>query len=228
MRIGQVSVLLAVVGLAGVASADTVLDSTPSWNGSSSINSYGPPNTETYGESIIAPANGDNVLQSFTFYINVLTPTVPIQAEVYAWNGSHAVGPNLYQGPVLPLANTNGSFEAVTFDTGGLLLTPGQQYAIFSTSSNGPQDFGRTEWGFMSNTFPVPSSDFIFQNNGTDTSLWTSQNWANFLPGELAFQADFNDEAAGAPLPSTAGAGAVLLGVVGVLTRWSRRRPQVA
>jgi hypothetical protein len=122
-----------------------VYDTTASWNGSS-ISAWGSVQsgaTATYGQTFIAPT-GDNVLQNFTFYVNGFggQGTVTYQADVYAWSGSLVAG-NSPQGstgsPLFSLSNLtftdNGSFQAVTINTGGVALTPGNAYvALFTTS----------------------------------------------------------------------------------------------
>ncbi len=214
------------------ARADTVYDSTPAWNGTSSVKTFGPLNTETYGEAVTAPNDGNDVLQSFTFYINNSSGhSFNLQGEVYAWDGAEASGPNLWQG-ALQTVNSQSGFQTLMFNTGGIQLTAGTQYALFASTSKGNQGQGSSTWGYESNLHPIAGSSFIFENNGTDTSQWTSRAWDSFsFSGELAFKADFSrSNASAAPLPSAFWGGSALFGLIGVdiLRRRSsaaRRKP---
>ena len=145
------------------ARADTVYDSTPAWNGTSSVKTFGPLNTETYGEAVTAPNDGNDVLQSFTFYINNSSGhSFNLQGEVYAWDGAEASGPNLWQG-ALQTVNSQSGFQTLMFNTGGIPLTAGTQYALFASTSNGNQGQGSSTWGYESNLHPIAGSSFILK-----------------------------------------------------------------
>ncbi|MEW6452742.1 MAG: autotransporter outer membrane beta-barrel domain-containing protein [Pseudomonadota bacterium] len=110
------------------------------WNGSLGLTSWGFTNTETFGQ-VISATGSQHVLQSFTFQLQYINgAAASYQAYVYAWDGTKAVGPALYtSGPLV--APTSGSYVPVTINTGGVGLTPGQQYVLFfttTTQSNPP------------------------------------------------------------------------------------------
>jgi len=59
---------VAFLALSVPASAQ-IIDTTPQWNGTSFISSWGIPNTATYGQTI-TPTAGQTRLSSFTFQLN--------------------------------------------------------------------------------------------------------------------------------------------------------------
>jgi hypothetical protein len=187
-------VLGAILGGTGSARADFIIDTTPFWNGTSSIGTFGIPDTQTYGQVITTPS-GTTALKSFTFYLN-LPNTLAFNGEVYAWDGFKATGGSLYESGTMS-GSGSGQFDPVTFTPGGLVLKSGQQYVLFASSSR--QNTGHSGSG----TWAQPQSQdvysgggFVFLNNGNNPALWTSQNWTqNYLgPGsDLTFKAVFTD-----------------------------------
>jgi hypothetical protein len=184
--------------------AETVIDTTSAWDGSSTVCAFGRPNTATYGQVVTVPSQ-DPVLDSFTFYINDFTgsgTTVVFRGEVYAWDGTKATGPNLWEGAprTLPLLGTP---QEVTFNTGGVQLNAGQQYVIFASVSkdyeqNADPSLGC--WGYL-NASVYNGGGFVFLNNGGDESQWTTIPWDTFFGNgvdDLAFKASFSR-----PLPTS-------------------------
>ncbi len=211
--------MAAMLGGTGAASADMMFDTTPSWDGVSFISPWGRAgdvSTATYGETFIAPA--DNVLQSFTFYIKGLNTgsSVTFQADVYAWSGSlfggngsqGAMGPALFTSPDMTFVD-NGSFQAVTVNTGGTLLDAGAQYvALFTTSDPGSLNANASSldqfaWGIIPPPSQVPNDGgggFNYYNNATSGQLNTTA-WDDSMDlGELAWKADFTSPS---PEPSS-------------------------
>jgi uncharacterized repeat protein (TIGR01451 family) len=170
------------------AHADTLIDTTPSWDGGLGIGSFGIPAYATIGQVITVPAN-DVILDSFTFYPD-LPATLAFQGEVYAWDGTMASGPNLFES--VPMATAGTGYEAVTFDTGGVRLQAGQQYVLFVSCSR--LFDGHTGTGFLGYTSAdaYGGGSVFFLNNGSDTSAWTISTWIpDAFGGDLAFQAHF-------------------------------------
>ena len=119
-----------------VSYADVIETNTPT---GSLLNTWGAPDTTTYGEVFRVPTGGYTQLDSFGFYIqgNLLEG----YAGVAAWTGAGA-GTALFTSS--PFSASYSSLQQVSFATGGLDLTAGQQYvAYFSTAgipSNGGGD----------------------------------------------------------------------------------------
>lgn len=195
---------LLVVGLTASAQAQSSINTIANWNGSASVYSFGLPNTATYGQTITAPLTG-SVLKDFSFELNV-PATCTFKAYVYGWNGLEATGTSLYTSQVLSTAGTG--FEQVTINTGNLNLTAGANYVLFLSTSEVPTSSGTGGWGQPGGNF-YSGGQFVFINNGTTPSQWTSIPWSqNFFGtdflgagGDLAFTANF--AVTPAPEPST-------------------------
>ncbi len=173
-----------------VVSPAPPIDTTPSWDGSNAVSPFGNPNTATYGQTITAPAGGAT-LTDFTFYMKVPSSCV-FRGEVYAWDGTKATGAALWEGA--PTTTNDTAFNPVTFNTGGVALTGGQQYVLFASVSKDPAT-GSGIWGFIL-ADAYPGGDFVFMNNGYDPSQWTASTWDGFPGTDLAFKVDFVSSAA--------------------------------
>jgi hypothetical protein len=185
--------LLLLLGGAGQVQAVTTIDTTPYWDGSSSVAEFGYPDTATYGQVVTAPLTSDTVLKSFSFYMN-LPDTCTFRGYVYLWDGSKAAGSALYESPTMSTTGS-GNFEEITFNTGGIALTPGYQYVLFASTSKDTGS-GVGIWGQPQDqdVYPGSGNGFVYINNGADASQWTLYNWdQNFLgtDGDLAFKATF-------------------------------------
>jgi hypothetical protein len=181
-------VLLLWFGSVGQIQAFTAIDTTPYWKGINPVAIFGYPGTATYGQVITAPTNGDNVLKSFSFHMN-LPDTCTFTGYVYAWDGEKAAGTALYKGPTMATLGS-GTLEKIDFKTGGVTLTPGAQYVLFASVSENTGS-GTGSWGYTwQDVYPGSGNTFVFTNNLTDTAKWTTADWAVY-PGDLAFTATF-------------------------------------
>ncbi len=180
-----------------IASLQTI----SSWNGTSYVYPFGYPDTATYGEAFIAPA--DTTLSDFSFRIQGTAGVhLSIKAYVFAWSGSLPFGSGQPVGSALFSSsssfsfdgNANDSFQTVTVQTGGTPLQAGQAYVAFLTVSN-PADYaastGTTNWGLVSGH---PSGDgggsFVYDNNENYFGRLTTDTWNNY-GNDLAFTVDF-------------------------------------
>jgi hypothetical protein len=189
-----------------------------SWDGSSFISSFGIPNTQTYGQTVTVPV-GLPVLQSFSFELQLPT-TLGFRGEVYAWNGTRAAGPNLFESGVTSTSD-GGVFQLITLNTGGIALVPGSVYVLFASSSK--DNSGHSGGGICGVTQfedTYAGGTTVYINNGTDTAKWTSKAWTT-LPGDLAFQATFAS-GGGVSEPSTTLLSASAL--IGLAIATQRRR----
>ena len=183
---------LAGVGLLALsvpASAQTI-DTHPQWNGTQFISSWGPPNTATYGQTI-TPTASQAVLSSFTFDLQQTSGTAPqYQAFVYQWDpvNNRITGSSLFTSNVFTAPTTGAAFAPVTINTGSVVLSPGQQYVIFlSTSTVGGQPNSAYRYGSTANT-AYAGGQFVFQNNGTNFNNLSTTQWS-FINQDLAFTA---------------------------------------
>jgi len=216
---------LAVLGTAAASRAGTVINS--GLPNSNPINFYGEVNTASYGQTFTVGA--DNVLTDFTFYLNHFAGGASnFNFYVMAWNGTTASGPVLFSSG--PYSLTSSALLPLTFATGNLALTTGAQYIAFINTSNNFD--GTSDEGQMG----TPGGDtyaggkFVYLNNGNNFSRVTIDAWTQNYPGsgglnsDTSFIANFSSggDASAAPLPSTAGAGLLLVGGVGMFR--ARRR----
>ncbi len=139
--------------LASVAQAAPVLISTiPNWNGSLNTGDFGASGFSSWGQSVLAPA-GTNRLLDFTFVVSdgiqatnprPITGQIPnpvpvnFQSHVvrFDMNTRTAIGPVLYSSPaqVVPLTS-NLSFVHYTFAP-DIEVVPGATYLLFLFANN--------------------------------------------------------------------------------------------
>jgi hypothetical protein len=178
------------LGTIGTAQAATLIDTTPSWDGNSSISYFGQPNTATYGQTFTV--GSDNVLDSFSFFLNQASSSaLKFAAYVMQWDGSKATGPILYQSG--PESTTQQNvLQQFTFNTGGTSLVSGNRYVAFVNASNFPDSgFGSMGTQF---TDAYPGGGFVYQNNGSNFSSLTTNNWNSFGPVDVAFKASLSSK----------------------------------
>lgn len=168
------------------------IDTTSSWNFARTIGPFGYPNSTTYGQTITVPATTTH-LNSFSLYMS-LSSTLLVRGEVYAWDDTNQVvtGDALYESPQMHTDMT-GVLQEITFNTGGIALTPGAKYILFATIS---KDFvadsksGSGAVGFVGSDV-YADGGFFFNNDGGDPSQWTTSSTWHGFPSDLAFTVNF-------------------------------------
>ena len=181
------------LGIPTIARAASIgnIDTTPSWNGTTFISSFGSPNTATYGQTIMAP-EGTNSLTSFSFFL--LGPTTMVfRGFVADWDSVNkkVLGTPLYESAPRGVSQS-ANYEEVVFNIpGGLALKAGQTYVLFASISKDPgQPNSAGKWGSVGNNTAYPDGQFVFMNNTNDTTMWTSTAWST-ISQDLAFKANF-------------------------------------
>jgi len=221
MRIGEAALVAALLAGTSLGAKASTIDTTPFWNGSTDIGTFGGSgggSTGVFGETFVAP--GGN-LTSFTFYVESGI-ALNVQAQVYAWSGSlfggnapqGATGPALYTSASISITGT-GSFQAVNVSGISVPLTTGQDYVALladTGTDNAVAFFGLTR---VDSHPGVPGDGgFNFYNNNYTLSSINSNAWDDFADfGSLAWTATF----AAAPDPATLallGAGVAGIGLV--------------
>lgn len=173
------------------------IDTMSQWNGITSISSWGVPNTATYGQTFV-PTSGQTHLSGFTFQLSQTGGTAPqYQAFVYAFDPTtqRITGSALFRSGIFT-APSGAPFQTVSIGTGNVVLSPGQQYVLFLTTSTiTGQANGTYKWGTVTNT-AIPTGQFVFQNNGTNFAQLSSANWST-IGSDLAMQAFLSAGTAG-------------------------------
>ncbi|MDB9437692.1 hypothetical protein PN450_13015 [Dolichospermum lemmermannii CS-548] len=204
------------------AQAITLIDTTPSWDGSSNITSFG--GTATYGQTVTTPAV-DNVLNSFSFILGDTWSGTPITFKGYVsqWDGSKATGPILYSSG--DKTYSGGGFQTYDFNTGSLALTPGQQYVLFLNASSSFATSGATGQALIDNSQTYSGGKFVFSNNDADFGALTTTDWdsVGFDFGDSAFTASFSSSPVSVPWETDAlpVVGSTILFGLGL---WSKRK----
>ena len=155
--------------------AEAMLDNLNSWDGMSSISSWGSAGaTPTYGESFTATSLLTH-LSSATFYIasgDGNANTANYRAQVFNWNGSQVVGSALYTSPIMTVTTPgSGSFVAASVALDAQLTT-NNRYAVVYTTENIPQPASSDVWGSNPSQAVAPGSAFVYTNNLISTGGW--------------------------------------------------------
>lgn len=207
-------ILLVAVCLATVPLCANSITDLP-WTGpdATTISTWGTPGNGApiYGQTS-TPTAGDTVLDSVTFYINDAGTGFDFTADVFAWNGTTTTGPALFTSSLQALPSLDGN-QAVTVSTGGIAVTPGDEYvAYFSTlGESGP---GASDWEVFYPEDIYSGGEYVGSSDGS--------TFYNIGGPSVAFDLEFNDAGGSVPEPATLtllGAGLLALG-----RRWKMRR----
>lgn len=183
-------------------------------NATSTMGSFGVPDTATYGQIITIPTGSSNI-SKFGFKMLTVPSTVSFRGEIYAWDqaNSRATGSALYESAV---TQTNGATsQVVTFTPSGPIpVTAGQKYVLFVTTSR--DQTGNAVSGTLAynNSNPYSDGKFVYLNNGANPSRWTTQRWDDFDnvgAFDLGFIAEFN---APTPVPTLSQWALIVLGML--------------
>jgi hypothetical protein len=200
-KVLMTSAVLACAAALSPASAD--ITTMGSWDGSTYISTWGVPDTATYGQTFTA-STLQGRLTSFT--VDLLFDggvASQYQAFVYAWDGTKITGSALYSSGILT-APSSATFTPITINTGGLILTPGQQYVFFLTTSTiTGQSEGDYHWGGI-NPGVYADGTFVYMNNGTNFGNLSSSNWNQWTNYDLAFTASLTPLSIVSLLPANA------------------------
>jgi hypothetical protein len=203
------------------AQATTVIDPAASWNHTDYLYYVGANVAESFGQTITVGST-DTRLTSVSFWVEDFWPVYDspmfLSAYVMAWDHDHATGPVLYRSERRTTTNNGGQggFEQITFNTGGVDLTPGGSYVVFLSASEYWDNIDRRgSAGFTPNAYD--GGCFVIVNSGNDFSRVTTRSWDLITDIDMAFTAVLQP----VPEPSSA-----LLGACGLAVAWtcSKRR----
>jgi hypothetical protein len=178
--------------------------------GPTGAGAFGEPNAATFGQTFIAPADAFR-LDRFTFFLayggddavrNPPAGPARFAGYVAAWDGTKASGPLLFASGERQLTTPEtgpNTFTPVSFETGGIRVTPGLTYVAFLSASgffDGLED--NTGVAFENDTFA--GGNMVSLPNGDDFSQVFTTVWRSGLaPGDAGFVAELSP----VPEPST-------------------------
>lgn len=188
-----IAALLAITVVSSGGATSTI-DTTTVWDGSTSISSWGVPDTATYGQTI-TPTSRQVTLNSFTFNLANNSGTAPqYQAFIYQWDSvtnNRITGSALYTSAIITAPAAAATFTPVTINTGGTALTANQKYVLFLTTSTiSGQASGSYRWGSVSDA-TYTGGKFVYMNNGSIFADLSSTAWDTTYNQDLAFTATF-------------------------------------
>jgi hypothetical protein len=197
--------LAATLSLAALsARATTVIDPAASWNHTDYLFYVGAMDDESFGQTITAGTT-DTRLTSFSFWVEDFWPVydspMVLSAYVMAWAGDQATGPVLYKSERRTTTNNGGQggFELMTFNTGGIDLTPGGSYVAFLSASEYWDNIDRRgSSGFTPDAYD--GGCFVSLSSGNDFSRVTTRSWDLLTDIDMAFTATLEP----VPEPSSA------------------------
>lgn len=181
--------IVLVLALGGASMAATTIISPVS--GSLEISSFGEPDTQTYGQTFIAPT--ESRLDDWTFYLRDQggTGNPRVAFYVMGWDGGKATGPVLFSSGMRIVDSLVSA--PYKFDV-GVDLVAGQQYVAFISASNyldGSSDAGAMA---VNNDQYSDGSFFILNHWEEDFSYVSRTNWSDFYASDYdaAFTANFS------------------------------------
>ena len=214
-----VSALGAALLGSGTAFAQSI--DTTGGTGKLEVAPFGVTNTSTYGETFTATAN--NVLTSYSLYLNGNASNLQFASYIYAWDGNKATGPALFSSAVQ--SYNGGSDVAFTFNPGANLVSGSKYVAFLTTAGLQAGQANQTVQMPVVSSSTYAGGDFVYYNTGDNFAQLTSNTWdchdgCGF--GDAFFKASFG--AAAVPEPASWAMMILGMGAIG----YAMRRRKVA
>ena len=181
-----------------------IIDTSTEWDRISFLSSFGEGSTDTYGQTFSIPNATENVLRSFSFWIDdrVNPQSVDFAAYVMEWvdpvgiqSPGHAISPTLFQSTARMTTNNGGAdgMELFAFNTAPTVLDANKKYVAFLSSSlfwdgiNGGGSVGALPLG----QDEYIGGEAVIIPNGNNFNLITDGGW-NVLNQDFVFRAEFS------------------------------------
>lgn len=207
----------AAFGLLAMAASAPAMAATYSNTHDGDINSFGYPDTTTYGQAFTAPGG---VLNDWTFY-DQDGSNDGARLVIAQWNGSQVVGGEMFSELTQTVTSVGGEY-AHTYSGINLNLTAGSSYIAYITVA-GVVDYTGDVLVGGSNSSPLGGL-FVFNNSGGADPLTNNNDWytSGWSPANMQYTADFG------AVPEPATWAMMMVGVFGLGGALRRRREQTA
>lgn len=163
---GRTTIAIALSLIAAAAQA-TTYTSAPNGGG---VAPLAVPNTTTYGEVFTAPSTGGSTLDSFSFWLQ--GSLAQAYGGIGTWSNG-GIGTNVYTSATFGTAYAG--FTEVTVNTGGVALTPGQQYVVYFSNSGIAGDSGSDTFEMGSGS-ALESGGMAWDNNNGNSPVHANWN----------------------------------------------------
>jgi len=151
---------------AGVAKRHPTINTFKDWQGNQIVLPFGCPDTTTYGQTITVPGHKTK-LNKITWTWSGQGGSMVVRFEVYAWDGTKATGPNLFESAPRTISFADSLFHHVSFNAGATGVTPGHQYVVFASIDKDYESCTNNyevSWGAVDDS-SYAGGTFVFQNN---------------------------------------------------------------
>lgn len=205
----------------------------PAWDGSAVLSGIGLPGSSAVGQTFLAPTQA--AMTGFSVhlsgdYLSSNPGGLLFRGYLMEWNGTHAVGPALYESGVRV---GEASLEPARYDfdfAAPVQLAGGGSYVFFLSRLGLAEEMGEdpdatNRFGFVRDAYAEGTLVYfnIEDQWGDDPSRLTQDPWTVRPDIDYAFEARFDSAITTTPEPATfalAGGGLLLLGAA----RAARRR----
>ena len=156
------------------------IDTYASWDGKSSTSGFGCGGGTDLGQVVTVP-EGKTTIDKYDFWVlyGGQSGSLVLRTEIYAWDGSKASGPALYESRPQTIDYTDDKYHKLSYKPAGVQVTAGQQYLIFGTIDKDYEQcdgvYGLRWASVTGDVYPGGQSEY--QRDFGDESEWTLMKW---------------------------------------------------
>jgi len=208
----------------------------PAWDGEAVLGGFGRIGTSTIGQTFVAPSQA--AMTGFSLHLSAdFLSSDPggllFRGYLMQWNGTHAVGPALFESDVRVGETSPGPLRHDFDFAAPVALADGGSYVFFLTrlgfaEEMGPETDATNRFGFVLDAYGAGDAVHFdpFDEYGDDPSRLTQDPWTVRKDIDLAFEARFDSAVTTTPEPATfalAAGGLLALGGVRLVRRRANR-----